>query len=53
VAIIVFLLIRRAGDNPEYFLYAGALVLLGLVLAGLTRLSSGRESALDPEQLEG
>ncbi len=32
VVIIVFLLVRRASDNPEYFAYAGALVALGVVL---------------------
>ena len=35
---------RRAArrDNPEYFAYAGALVLLGIVLWAITRLMTGR-----------
>ena len=53
VVIIVFLLIRRADDNPEYFLYAGLLVLLGIVLALLTRLVTGREAEIDPNRLKG
>jgi APA family basic amino acid/polyamine antiporter len=53
IVIICFLLIRRADDNPEYFLYAGALVLLGIVLWLLNRLVTGRSAALDPEHLEG
>jgi len=53
VAIIVFLLIRRADDNPEYFLYAGALVLLGIVLWVVNRMVLGREGAIDPGQLKG
>jgi amino acid transporter len=40
VVIIVFLLIRRASDNPEYFAYAGGLVLFGIVLWGIQRLAS-------------
>ena len=40
VVIIIFLLIRRASDNPEYFAYAGALVLFGIVLWGIQRLAS-------------
>jgi amino acid transporter len=40
VVIIVFLLIRRASDNPEYFAYAGGLVLFGIVLWGIQRLVS-------------
>ena len=40
VVIIIFLLIRRASDNPEYFAYAGGLVLFGIVLWGIQRLAS-------------
>ena len=40
VVIIVFLLVRRASDNPEYFAYAGGLVLFGIVLWGIQRLAS-------------
>jgi len=40
VVIIVFLLARRASDNPEYFAYAGALVALGIVLWAIQRVSS-------------
>jgi basic amino acid/polyamine antiporter, APA family len=53
VVIIVFLLINRAGDNPEYFAYAGALVLFGVVLWAINRLVSGREDVIDPRQLGG
>jgi APA family basic amino acid/polyamine antiporter len=53
IVVIGFLLIRRAGDNPEYFLYAGALVLLGIVLWALNRAVTGRAGKLDPEHLEG
>ena len=53
VAIILFLLVRRADDNPEYFAYAGALVLFGVVLYGINRLLSGREEPIDPRQLGG
>ncbi|MDA0183065.1 APC family permease [Solirubrobacter phytolaccae] len=42
VVIIVFLLIRRASDNPEYFAYAGALVALGIVLWAVQRVASSR-----------
>ena len=38
VVVIIFLLVRRASDNPEYFAYAGALVLFGIVLWGIQRL---------------
>jgi hypothetical protein len=51
VVIICLLLARRASDNPEYFLYAGALVLLGLVLWAVTRLTTGRATEIDPEKL--
>ena len=40
VVIIIFLLVRRASDNPEYFAYAGGLVLFGIVLWGIQRLTS-------------
>jgi amino acid transporter len=53
VVIIVFLLIRRADDNPEYFAYAGALVLFGVVLWAINRLVSGPEDVIDPRQLGG
>jgi len=53
VVIIVFLLIRRATDNPEYFLYAGALAALGVVLWGVNRVLTGREPTIDPTQLRG
>jgi len=52
VVIIVFLLIRRADDNPEYFLYAGALVLLGILLWPVNRLLTGRRTTIEPERLE-
>lgn len=52
-AIIVFLLVRRAVDNPEFFLYAGGLVALGLVLWVVNRIVSGRTGTIDPEQLHG
>jgi amino acid transporter len=51
VAIILFLLVRRATDNPEYFAYAGGLVLFGIILAGATLISTGRRAEIDPEQL--
>ena len=51
VVIIVFLLARRADDNPEYFAYAGALVLLGIVLWAITRLTTGKAAEIDPEKL--
>ena len=51
VVVIVFLLVRRASDNPEYFAYAGALVLLGVVLWAITRLTTGRAAEIDPEKL--
>jgi amino acid transporter len=51
VVVIVFLLVRRASDNPEYFAYAGALVLLGIVLAVISRLVTGRQATIDPEKL--
>jgi amino acid transporter len=53
IVIIGFLLVRRADDNPEYFLYAGTLVLFGIVLWAINRLVTGRTATLDPEQLEG
>jgi APA family basic amino acid/polyamine antiporter len=53
VAIIVFLLIRRAADNPEYFLYAGALVLFGVLLWAVNRVASGGAGTIEPAQLEG
>ena len=40
VVIIIFLLVRRASDNPEYFAYAGGLVLFGIVLWAIQRLAS-------------
>jgi hypothetical protein len=40
VAIIILLLVRRASDNPEYFAYAGALVLFGIVLWAIQRVVS-------------
>jgi predicted membrane-bound dolichyl-phosphate-mannose-protein mannosyltransferase len=40
VVIIIFLLVRRASDNPEYFAYAGALVALGIVLWAIQRVTS-------------
>ena len=40
VVVIIFLLVRRASDNPEYFAYAGGLVLFGIVLWGIQRLAS-------------
>jgi amino acid transporter len=51
VAVIILLLVRRASDNPEYFAFAGALVLLGIVLWGITRLITGRAAEIDPEKL--
>jgi APA family basic amino acid/polyamine antiporter len=51
IVIIGFLLARRADNNPEYFAYAGALVLLGIVLWLVNRLLMGRAAALDPERL--
>ena len=51
IAIIVFLLVRRASDNPEYFAYAGALVLLGIVLWAINRAVAGPQRDIDPERL--
>jgi amino acid transporter len=51
IVIIGFLLARRADDDPEYFAYAGGLVLLGIVLWLVNRLAMGRPAALEPERL--
>ncbi len=53
IAIILVLLVRRATGNPEYFIYAGALILLGVVLYGINRVVAGRTGTIDPEQLRG
>ena len=44
---------RRADANPEYFLYAGALILIGVVLFGINRIVAGRTGTIDPTQLRG
>jgi APA family basic amino acid/polyamine antiporter len=53
VVIILFLLIRRADDNPEYFLYAGALVLFGILLWAVNRVATGGGGTIEPTQLKG
>ncbi len=53
IQIVVFLLVRRASDNPEYFAYAGALVLLGVVLWAINRVVAGPPPAIDPTRLDG
>jgi basic amino acid/polyamine antiporter, APA family len=54
IVIICFLLARRVDDNPEYFLYAGGLVLLGVILSVVNILVTGRQPAVDhPERFAG
>jgi amino acid transporter len=51
IVIIGFLLARRVDSNPEYFAYAGGLVLFGIVLWLVNRLATGRPAEIDPERL--
>jgi amino acid transporter len=53
ILVILLLLARRADANPEYFLYAGALILIGVVLFGINRIVAGRTGTIDPTQLRG
>ena len=53
IVVILALLGQRVRDNPEYFLYAGGLILLGVVLYGINRLVAGRTGTIDPTQLRG
>ena len=53
IAIIVVLLVQRAATNPQYFLYAGVLILIGIVLYGINRVVAGRTGTIDPDQLRG
>lgn len=53
VAVIVVLLIRRASANPEYFLYAGGLILVGVVLWAINRVLSGSAGTVDETQMRG
>jgi APA family basic amino acid/polyamine antiporter len=54
IVIICFLLARRVDDNPEYFLYAGGLVLLGVILAAVNILVTGRQPDVEhPERFAG
>ena len=53
IGFILALLIQRAANNPEYFLYAGGLVVLGMLLFGVNRLVAGRTGTIDPTKLGG
>ena len=54
IVILCGLLARRADDNPEYFLYAGGLVLLGVILSALNILFTGKRPDVDhPERFAG
>ena len=53
VAIILVLLVQRAATNPQYFAYAGGLILVGVVLYGINRVVAGRTGTIDPDQLRG
>ncbi len=51
--IIAVLLIQRLANNPQYFLFAGALLLLGVAFWVANRVVAGRTGTIDPEKLRG
>jgi hypothetical protein len=44
-------LVRIQHSNPEYFAYAGGLVVFGIVLWLVNRLVMGRAAEIEPERL--
>ena len=53
ILIIAVLLVQRVGNNPQYFAFAGGLLLLGVIFWVVNRLVAGRTGTIDPEKLRG
>jgi amino acid transporter len=53
ILIIAVLLVQRVGNNPQYFVFAGGLLLLGVIFWVVNRFVAGRTGTIDPEKLRG